>query len=118
MSESVAVFPAPRPLIRRVPVDRPWTWLAAGWRDIVAAPGASLAYGVVPVVGRAGWPFSLLLWLDLPYLVLPLSAGFFFVGPFMAVRALRDQPAARGPICRSTASPRCWPGGAIPSRSR
>ena len=84
MSETTAVFPTPRPLIRRVPLDRPWVWLAAGWRDIVAAPGPSLAYGMVPVV--AGWLAILVtLQLDLPYLVLPLSAGFFFVGPFIAV---------------------------------
>ncbi|MDI1285968.1 MAG: DUF2189 domain-containing protein [Reyranella sp.] len=84
MSEAFAVFPAPRPQIRRVPLDRPWTWLAAGWRDIVAAPGISLAYGLMPVV--TGWLAVLLtLWLDMPYLVLPLSAGFFFVGPFVAV---------------------------------
>jgi uncharacterized membrane protein len=84
MSETIAVFPAPRPQIRRVPVDRPWVWLAAGWRDIVAAPGPSLAYGLVPVL--AGWlVIFLMLWFDLPYLVLPLSAGFFFVGPFVAV---------------------------------
>ena len=84
MSETIAVFPTPRPLIKRVPVERPWVWLAAGWRDIVAAPGASLSYGLVPVL--AGWLAILLtLWLDLPYLVLPLSAGFFYVGPFIAV---------------------------------
>ena len=84
MNETFAVFPAPRPQIRQVPVDRPWEWLAAGWRDIVAAPGPSLAYGLVPVL--AGWlALFLMLWLDLPYLVLPLSAGFFFVGPFVAV---------------------------------
>ena len=84
MIETVAVFPTPRPQIRRVSVDRPWVWLAAGWRDIVAAPGASLAYGLVPVL--AGWlAILLMLWLDLPYLVMPLSAGFFFVGPFIAV---------------------------------
>lgn len=84
MSETISVFPEPRPQIRRVPVDRPWVWLAAGWRDIVAAPGPSLAYGLIPVV--AGWlAILLMLWLDLPYLMLPLSAGFFFVGPFIAV---------------------------------
>jgi uncharacterized membrane protein len=34
----------------------------------------------------AGWlAVALLLWLDLPFLVLPLSAGFFLLGPFMAV---------------------------------
>lgn len=84
MNETISVFPEPRPQIRRVPVDRPWVWLAAGWRDIVAAPGPSLAYGLIPVV--AGWlAILLMLWLDLPYLMLPLSAGFFFVGPFIAV---------------------------------
>ena len=84
MSETFSVFPAPRPQIKRVPLDRPWVWLAAGWRDLVAMPGISLLYGLVPVV--AGWlAVLLMLWLDLPYLVLPISAGFFFVGPFIAV---------------------------------
>src|SRR5258708_13378269 len=84
MSETVDVFRAPQPRIRLVPVDRPWTWLAAGWHDLWAAPASSLAYGAAAVL--AGWlAFALLLWADLPYLVLPLSAGFFFVGPFMAV---------------------------------
>lgn len=84
MSEMVAVFRGPQPYIRRVPIDRPWSWLAAGWRDVWSVPTISLAYGLLPVV--AGWiAIVLLLWLDLPYLVLPLSAGFFFVGPFIAV---------------------------------
>ena len=84
MTETFSVFPAPRPQIRRVALDRPWVWLAAGWRDLVAAPGVSLGYGLIPVI--AGWlAVLLMLRLDLPYLVLPLSAGFFFVGPFIAV---------------------------------
>ena len=85
MSETVAVFHAPQPRIRRVPVDRPWIWLAAGWRDLWAAPATSLAYGAGGGPRRAGWPSPCCCGLDLPYLVLPLSAGFFFVGPFMAV---------------------------------
>jgi uncharacterized membrane protein len=84
MSETVAVFHAPQPRIRRVPVDRSWTWLGAAWRDILATPVLSLACGLVPVV--AGWlATALLVWFDLPYLALPLGAGFFFVGPFIAV---------------------------------
>jgi uncharacterized membrane protein len=84
MAETVAVFRAPQPHIRKVALDRPWLWLGAGWRDLRAAPLSSLAYGAASVI--AGWlAISLLLWFDLPYLVLPLSAGFFFVGPFMAV---------------------------------
>lgn len=84
MSEMVAVFRGPQPHIRKVPLDRPWTWLAAGWRDLWSVPTVSLGYGLLPVL--AGWlAIALLLWFDLPYLVLPLSAGFFFVGPFIAV---------------------------------
>jgi uncharacterized membrane protein len=84
MAETVAVFRAPQPHIRKVALDRPWLWLGAGWRDLRAAPLPSLAFGAASVI--AGWlAISLLLWLDLPYLVLPLSAGFFFVGPFIAV---------------------------------
>jgi len=83
MSETVAVFPGPQPRIRRIPIDRPWLWLAAGWRDLWSAPKVALVYGIAPVL--AGWlAVSLLLGFDLPYLVLPLSAGFFFVGPFIA----------------------------------
>lgn len=84
MSDQVAVFQGPPPHIRLVPVDRPWIWLAAGWRDLWASPASGLIWGAVPVA--AGWgAIALLLWLDQPWLVLPLSAGFFFVGPFMAV---------------------------------
>ncbi len=84
MSETIAVFPGPQPRIRRVSVDRPWTWLVAGWNDLWASPATGLLYGVVPVA--LGWlSIALLLWYDQPYLVLPLSAGFFFVGPFLAV---------------------------------
>lgn len=84
MSEPVAVFQGPSPQIRRVPIDRPWVWLAAGWNDLWAAPVSGLAWGAGVVA--TGWAaIALLLWLDQPWLVLPLSAGFFFVGPFMAV---------------------------------
>lgn len=84
MSEPVAVFPGPSPQIRRVPIDRPWVWLAAGWNDLWAAPASGLAWGAGAVA--AGWvSIALLLWFEQPWLVLPLSAGFFFVGPFMAV---------------------------------
>lgn len=83
MSDMVAVFRA-QPRIRQVAVDRAWSWLSAGWRDLWMAPLHSLAFGAAAVV--AGWlVIALLVWLDLPYLVLPISAGFFFVGPFMAV---------------------------------
>ena len=53
MNDSIAVFRGPQPYISRVPIDRPWIWLAAGWRDLWAAPGISLAWGLLPVV--TGW---------------------------------------------------------------
>ena len=50
---------------------------------MVSEPRQSLAWGLVPVV--AGWSAAaIFLWLDLPYLLIPLGAGFFFIGPFVA----------------------------------
>ncbi len=71
-------------LVRRIDLDAPWMWLAAGWRDIVAAPAASMAYGAA---------FSLisgaLLWglfqVDAQALVLVLVGGFLILGPMLAV---------------------------------
>ena len=84
MSDGIAVFRPPRPHIRQVPLDRAWAWLGAGWRDFIAGPANSMTYGIFAVL--AGWvAAALLLWVDLPYLVLPLTAGFFFLGPFLAV---------------------------------
>ncbi|HTR85749.1 MAG TPA: DUF2189 domain-containing protein [Reyranella sp.] len=83
MQDIVDVFQSPQPRVRRVPVDRAWRWLGLGWRDFRVAPRQSFAWGMVPVV--AGWlAAALLAWFDLPYLLLPLGAGFFFLGPFLA----------------------------------
>lgn len=69
--------------IRQVPVDRPWAWLAAGWRDMLACPGVSLVYGAVFVL--MGWVLALLLFgLGLRWAVLPSTAGFFLVAPILA----------------------------------
>jgi uncharacterized membrane protein len=84
MAEVVASFDVLVPDIRRVGVDRPWQWLAAGWRDLVRSPGVSLAFGAA--FAAAGYALSLGLWLtDMVYLVLPLAAGFMIVGPVLAV---------------------------------
>jgi len=72
------------PRVRTVEVDRPWAWLAAGWRDLTRVPGLSVAYGVVfSAVG-----YALAYWLYVagaPYLILPFIAGFALVGPAAAV---------------------------------
>ncbi len=74
----------PMTAVATVPLDRPWMWLAAGVRDMVAAPVPSLAYGAVimgvsfaitagvVIAGQIHW-------------MLPLLCGFMLVGPILAV---------------------------------
>jgi uncharacterized membrane protein len=75
---------APAPVrIRIVSKDRPWTWLEAGWRDLMASPSIGFFYGAAFVA--AGWALVLLLiMMDALWAVLPAVAGFFLVGPILA----------------------------------
>ena len=83
MAEAVSVG-SPAPRINRVELERPWAWLAAGWRDLTRAPGISLTYGVLFAV--LGWSVTFgLWWAGMIYLILPLTAGFLIVGPILAV---------------------------------
>jgi len=82
--EAIPVFAADTPRIRRVSVDRPWAWLAAGWRDVMAAPGVSLAYGAL-MVGLTYLLLFVLARSGVFWLILPLTAGFFFTAPLLAV---------------------------------
>ncbi|MEM7021905.1 MAG: DUF2189 domain-containing protein [Pseudomonadota bacterium] len=84
MAEAVPVFTTESPRIRKIELDRPWHWLAAGWRDLWQAPVVSLGCGVI--FAAVGYAITLGLWLaDLVYLVLPMVCGFMIVGPLMAV---------------------------------
>jgi uncharacterized membrane protein len=84
MAEAVPVFTTTPPRVRKIELDRPWSWLAAGWRDLRRAPQVSLAYGVV--FALAGYAITLgLWWLGLVYLILPMMCGFLIVGPLLAV---------------------------------
>ncbi|MCC7271681.1 MAG: DUF2189 domain-containing protein [Alphaproteobacteria bacterium] len=74
---------ADHPGIRSVPMDRPWTWLAAGWSDLVAARWVSVGYGAVIVAVSLGLIFGLVA-VDHVALVLPLAAGFLLVAPALA----------------------------------
>ncbi|MGH1483644.1 MAG: DUF2189 domain-containing protein [Geminicoccales bacterium] len=68
----------------RVPLDRPWSWLAKGFADFRRAPMISLTYGLV--FTAAGYLLIGSLWaLGWLYLTLPLAAGFMIVGPLFAV---------------------------------
>lgn len=64
--------------------DEPWEWLAAGWRDMLAVPGISLSYGLAFTLVSFGLAWTLF-HLDVPHLLLPLSAGFMLMGPMLAV---------------------------------
>jgi uncharacterized membrane protein len=69
---------------RQVPPSAPLRWLAAGWRDLRAAPGQSLGWGLV--VLALSWLVSLLaLWLGSWIMLLSLLSGFVFVGPLLAI---------------------------------
>lgn len=70
--------------IRSVEIDRPWAWLAAGWRDFTRAPAVSIAYGGFFSV--VGYLLTYGLYsVDMLPLVLPLAAGFTLIGPLAAV---------------------------------
>lgn len=70
------------PKILTVSTGAPFAWLAAGWRDFRAAPGASLFYGLAFV----GMGFVLnALFASRPHITLALGTGFTLIGPFLAI---------------------------------
>ncbi len=72
------------PALRRVPVDAPWVWLAAGWQDMWRTPGVSLSYGAV--FASAAAVLILGLWsVGAQSMFFALAGGFLLVGPFLAV---------------------------------
>jgi len=83
---NVDVIPTPEPMpvtIRQVATDRPWVWLALGWRDLMAMPHVGFAVGAG--LALAGWALLLaLLWAGVPWAILPATAGFFLVAPLLA----------------------------------
>lgn len=69
---------------RTVSPAAPFRWLAAGWRDLKAAPGQSLGWGLL--VLALSWSVSLVaLWLGSWILLLSLLSGFVFIGPLLAI---------------------------------
>jgi uncharacterized membrane protein len=80
----VAAAGAGERTVARVPFDAPWAWLAAGWRDLWAAPGVGLAYGILFAAG-AGL-LALALWrLDAHALFPALAGGFLLLAPFLGM---------------------------------
>ena len=110
MGEGLIATSERAPAVRTVEIDRPWAWLAAGWRDFARVPVLSVAYGVV--FSAAGC--ALIYWLYAAgalYLILPAMAGFALVGPAAAVglyevsrRLESGQPVALGAVLRAILS--------------
>ncbi len=92
--------PAGRPVAARDIVEA----LAAGLRDLQAAPRFGLAVGALFALG--GWAVVLSVsWLGMPWLAYPLAAGFVILGPFAALalyevsrRRETGEPIAAGSI--------------------
>jgi uncharacterized membrane protein len=61
-----------------------FTWLSAGWRDMLTQPGPSLAYGVIVFLVSLGVVLGLVA-LGADYFLFPALAGFMVVGPVLAV---------------------------------
>lgn len=73
-----------RRFARHLPATAAIGWLRAGWNDVKAGPGASLAYGLF--LALASYAVLALLHLGgLLYLALPAISGFLIVGPFLAI---------------------------------
>lgn len=79
-SRRTAEAPFAWPEVRTVGCGAPLRWLARGFEDIVAAPGASLFYGVV----LATMGLGLTRWFG-GAAGLAMTTGFLLVGPFLAV---------------------------------
>jgi uncharacterized membrane protein len=68
--------------IARIPLLRPFEWLAAGWRDLRSSPLVSIGYGVFFAL-MGGMILNMVArW---PYLITVAVSGFFLVGPILAV---------------------------------
>lgn len=69
------------PAIRRICMDRPFTWLKAGWGDLKSNPLPSLAYGLL--FALCG-DLIILATLNRPHLLTVSISGFFLVAPLLA----------------------------------
>lgn len=83
MTETLPNFTPVARHIKAVPIDQPWVWLAAGLHDMRRGGATSLSYGVV--IFALSLVLTLVLFeVDMPFLLLPMLAGFALVAPAMA----------------------------------
>ena len=82
-AENPATAPA-GPAVERVPLDAPWAWLAAGWRDLWTAPWIGLTYGGIFAGLSFGLTYGLMI-TGYESLILALAGGFLLIGPVAAI---------------------------------
>lgn len=70
----------PFPTVHQVDPAAPLRWLGAGWRDLRAAPAASLSYGAA--FAAMGWLIHFVFRHAYEYTT-ALTAGFLLLGPFL-----------------------------------
>ena len=73
-----------RYVVNSIVFDAPWTWLAAGWRDIVATPGLSLGYGAIFAAISLALAYGLT-FVGWESVVIVFAGGFLILGPLFAV---------------------------------
>lgn len=86
MSDTTALRPASADqyAVNAVSVDAPWTWLAAGWRDLWKAPVLSLGYGLAFAIISALIVLALFS-AEAASLSMAAAGGFMLMGPMTAV---------------------------------
>lgn len=71
-------------MVRTVPFDAPWEWLAGGWRDLWTSPAIGLTYGAAFAIGAAAMTAGLFEF-GMQSLILALAGGFLLLGPLLGV---------------------------------
>lgn len=103
MNSDISPAVPPTPIrVTLVSNDRPWVWLEAGWRDLMAMPHIGFFYGGAVIL--AGWILVvLMLQVGIAWAVLPATAGFFLVAPLLGAglyeasrRRERNEPVSFG----------------------
>lgn len=81
---SAIVETGAKPALRTITTEGPWSWLAAGWRDLLRAKSVSLVYGLIFALISGGITAGLW-YADRLQFLPPLAAGFMLLGPLLAV---------------------------------
>ena len=97
------------PQVQEITVSDVLAALAAGWRDLKAAPIYGLFFGLF--YAAAGWLLvTLLFHYDLPHLVYPLAMGFALLAPFVAagLYEVSRRLEAGEPLSAGIVRKACW----------